>query len=618
VIACNQIVMSADSKIGDVLGDRAHQPADDLKLEREAYRLIAKDHLCPAVVLKMLDPDMVVLKAKNLKDGSEWFIDQRLKDEEQKNGYAVLDVEPPVGRGRDTTLFSAKQARELGLCRRNKENREEVAVAFGLPPTSLREDPLLGRTPVAWRFDVRGVMTPALAENLQRRIRRAVGQQKANMIILQVACAGGDTDVAREFADFLQKLGKEDPPVMTVAYIPDRAPDTAVFVAFGCNVIVMNKGAEIGDFSALIHEKRNNKVVEAPAAQYEAKRDSLCSLAKSQGYSPLLAQGMLDRDLVLYEVMPRNGPRKWQIISEADLNADKAKLDKDRQWLNERLVKPGGKFLTLTADEARELELTPYVVDGLPGLYEVYGLNPAQVHTTGPDWLEQLADFLTHPWTRFFLILVGFICLILELKLPGVGLPGVIAAVCFILFFWSSSQVAGHFTVLAILLFILGLVLLGLEIFVMPGSAVAGISGTVLVIVSLVLVTLEKWPETRQEWLGLGSTLGTFTLSLFAAVVAAVTLVWYLPHIPVLNRLLMKGRHEGEEPPEGPSPELIQPQFAALLGAIGVTATPLRPAGKVKFGEEYLDVVTDGVFVQPGARVQVIEIEGNRIVVKEL
>jgi membrane-bound serine protease (ClpP class) len=69
---------------------------------------------------------------------------------------------------------------------------------------------------------------------------------------------------------------------------------------------------------------------------------------------------------------------------------------------------------------------------------------------------------------------------------------------------------------------------------------------------------------------------------------------------------------------EGPSSDLIDPRYADLIGAIGVAATPLRPAGKMKFGEEYLDVVAEGSYVQPGSRVQVIEIEGNRIVVKEV
>jgi membrane-bound ClpP family serine protease len=614
VVACRQIVMSSEAKIGDVLGETA-DPHDDLDLERDAYKRIIKDRRCPAVVLKMLDPDMVVLKAKNLKEGGEWFIDQRLKEEEQKNGIGAIEQEPVVARGKGTTLYTAKQARDLGLCQRIKESRQEVAAAYGLPPTSLREDPLMGRTPVAWRIEVNGVFTQGLAETLERRIRRALGQN-ANLIILQISCAGGDTQDARAFAEFLRGLSKDDPPVMTIAYIPDKASDTATFVALGCNAIVMKKDAVLGDFSSVVHQRQGNKLVDAPAGTYKSTRESLKGLAEAQGYSGLLAEGMLDRDLVLYQVVPRKGARKWQLITEQDLKADKASAEP--QWTNELLVKPAGEFLTLKSDKAKELELAQYEVDGLPALYELYGLNPSQVRTSGPDWLEQFADFLVHPLTSFFLVMIGIVCLILELKLSGVGLPGVISAVCFILFFWSHSHVAGQFTILAILLFILGLVLIALEVFVLPGFGVAGISGTVLVIASLALVTLDKKPETTQEWFSLGRTLATFSLSLLAAIVAAMTVAWYLPYIPYLNRVMMKSEDELAQEGEGPSPDLIQPNLAAMLGAIGVAATPLRPAGKVKFGDEYLDVVAEGSFVQPGTRVQVIEIEGNRVVVKEV
>src|SRR5207247_1398146 len=139
----------------------------------------------------------------------------------------------------------------------------------------------------------------------------------------------------------------------------------------------------------------------APPAKYKSKRDSLKGLAKAQGYSELLAEGMLDRDLVLYEVVPRKGPRKWQLITEEELRADKQ--GKDPQWTNERLVKRAGTFLTLGADQAKELEVAQYEVDGLPAVYELYGVDPSNVHSNGPDWLEQLADFLTHPMTRLFL-----------------------------------------------------------------------------------------------------------------------------------------------------------------------------------------------------------------------
>jgi len=184
-----------------------------------------------------------------------------------------------------------------------------------------------------------------------------------------------------------------------------------------------------------------------------------------------------------------------------------------------------------------------------------------------------------------------------------------------VLFFWSYSYV-GQFALLAILLFVLGLILLAIEIFVLPGFGVTGISGIILFVASMVLVTLEKMPETSQDWLDLTQTLTTLGLSLVSALIATFFLAYYLPNLPYANRLVLK-------PPSDTPMDLDAPgdagnPLASLLGAIGVAATHLRPSGKARFGDDFLDVIAEGDFVNPGSRVQVIEIEGNRIVVKEV
>jgi membrane-bound ClpP family serine protease len=205
----------------------------------------------------------------------------------------------------------------------------------------------------------------------------------------------------------------------------------------------------------------------------------------------------------------------------------------------------------------------------------------------------------------------------LELKMPGVGLPGVVAAICFVLFFWAHSQLHGQIDWLAILLFVLGLILIGLEIFVVPGFGVTGISGTLLVLASLGLVVYGHWPHTTSEWIGFGNTLAPFGVSLLGSLLGVILIVRYLAHIPVLNRLML--RHGAETGDDEAEPELpMHAELQALIGAIGVAATPLRPAGKTQFGEAFVDVVAEGGYVMPGTRVQVIEVEGGRVVVKEV
>src|SRR5262249_4705215 len=107
-----------------------------------------------------------------------------------------------------------------------------------------------------------------------------------------------------------------------------------------------------------------------------------------------------------------------------------------------------------------------------------------------------------------------------------------------------------------------------------------------------------------------------FGISLLGSLVLVFLVVRYLPHIPVLNRLMLRPTEEGEAEPEFENP--LHAELQALLGAIGVAATPLRPAGKTHVGVSCGDVVAEGGYVMPGTRVQVIEVEGNRVVVKEV
>jgi membrane-bound ClpP family serine protease len=572
VLACKEIVMSAKAKLGDAMrGQTKPLEADQLLF----YKTVAeRRRRPPAAVMKMIDRTVA------LRDAGEF-----------------------------TELFDQVQAEKAGLCEVRLDTRNEVKDAYRLPTTSLREDPLQGRSPDAWRIVVSGPVTRALKETIIRRTQRAIAHG-ANFIILQLDCHGGETDVARDLADFLRtrKDDKDEEPVMTVAYVSKSAGETATFLALGCTEIVMDQQAHLGGFDRVVQERPDYA---------EAIGRSLADLAEKQGYPPVLARAMLEPNLAVRQVLEKKGRlTERRFVDEKEFEEDQKS---DHKWQGGELIKPKGDLLRLDSRRARDLDIAKYVFTGkphelLPWLRDRYGLE--QVRDAGPDWLDELADFLCKPIVSVFLVMIGITGLILELKIPGIGLPGVIAALCFVLYFWAHhDQLRGHLTMLAILLFVLGLILIALEIFVVPGLGVVGISGIILIIVSLGLVTLVKKPETTQEWMEFGTTLTTLGLGLAASVAAAFILAWYLPHIPYANRLVLVPPAETEEGFDDPGPA---PQVSALLGAVGEAATSLRPAGKARFGDDYIDVVAEGSYVAPGARVQVIEIEGNRIVVKEV
>ncbi len=618
VLACTDLVMSENGALGDVQSGKGERLAPSA---RGAYERFAKLRypLSPDLVLKMLDRDMAILRGKT-RNGVTRYVGyvpgdpRRSKEAVLKQAQAspegFRDWEEAPGLEPGTSLYKATAAVNFGLCSRDIINsRERVVSEYGLSPATLREDVLQGRTIHPWLLDFSGSVTESRVNSLKRKIEKAVSKG-ANFIILQLDCEGGDTQAARDFATYLRNL-KDDKgvlPVKTVAFIPPgRALGAATAVALGCNEIVMAKTAVLGDFSYLKDKKPDD---------YNLMRKALVGLAKEQWYSPLLIQGMVDPNLVIVMVRSKADPTYHFLVSEDELKKDEESAKP--RWDRENVVKNKGELLKLDAERAYQYGVARRVVDDLDGLYRYYDVKPEEVRRSGSDLLDEIETFFQNPFVRIMLVMIGIIGLILEMKMPGVGLPGVVAAVCFVLFFWANSSI-GQFTWLAILLFALGLILIGLEVFVLPGMAVFGISGVVLVVSSLVLVTLEKAPTTSRDWWSLGLTLTTYTFSLIGALVGAFLIARYLPQIPYANRLMLTP--PGEDGPEGgPSRAPLGgvENAAALLGAIGEAATTLRPAGKARIGDQYLDVIAEGSYVNAGQRVQVIEIEGNRIVVKEV
>lgn len=618
VLACQQLIMSSNAVLGPIQLDANSRPDDDaLAMYAQIASQSSKGR--EALVLKMLDPNVVVLEGRL--QGASYYFDERKRAEAEREG--VVGINPqPVLPGGSVARYTADEAVKLSLCQGIKESRQEVVELFQLSPTTLQEDPLQGRAPDAWLIKVQGPVDRGNAETLRRRIDRAV-RQGANIIFLQLEANGGDLVVACDLAKDLRNLvDKNKQPIVTVAYIPHSAPDISIFLALGCTEIVMGEGAVIGQFRQIAERLEpmgripRNRRQQQPTINLAVCASRLASLAEEKGYPPLLFQALADPTIEVWWVTSQKGVPERKFITRDELEADR---QGEKRWGQEALVKGPGQFLELTASKAMDYGVAAGVVknpDDPRALFARYGVS--RVKEPPADWLEKIAVFLSDPIVAMFLVVIGITGLILELKMPGVGIPGVIAAVCFVLFFWSQTQMNGQMTLLAVLLFLLGLVLLGIEIFLLPGFGVIGISGILLVLVGLGLATVERLPQTTDEWYRFGGTMTQFGISLCVAVGAAILVARYLPSIPYANRLVLAppGEKEGEEDTTAVS--ATYELYANLLGAVGTAATTLRPAGIAQFGEALVDVVSEGNFVSAGTRVQVIEIEGNRVVVKEV
>lgn len=610
VLACQEIVVSSKAKLGEILPPGSDPPsatvtaayAEILGKPRESYR---------AVISKMMDRGVDL--GRGMKANAEFFVDLRERARAEKEGVVITDPNslPNFGPGLPGVFDSTVLRKLLRLAGVSAESKNEFIELYSIAPSSLRGDPLDGRTPSAFRFILRGTVDGAMREAVVRVVKD-VARQKGNILFLVLEISGGDVAAAQDLAEKLIELRNEPEPVLVVAVVPDSAPDTAAIVALGCGEIVMSRRkdaseseaaeAEFGDFEALVGKSGRDRV--------EMLRRSLKDLAVKQGYPEIILECMIDRDIGIVRVHAVNDRSRKKLLTIEQFEADKA------NWVSDGVVKPKGQLLKLNATKAQELGLARYLTENrdINEVYAIYGLEPSKVREATPGLLDRFATFLRIPGVTVLLVVIGFAGLILELKVPGTTVPGIIAALAFILVFWSQSQFTGQNAVLGGLIFLLGLVLILIEVFVVPGIGVTGILGVLFMVGGIGLATFDKIPQSGAEWMLFGNRIVSYVAALFGAVVIAFMVARYLPNIPYVNRLMLQPPPETSDIPELPGTA----EAAGMLGAIGTSATPLRPAGMAQFGEQYIDVVSEGGFIPSGVRVQVVEVEGTRIVVKEV
>jgi len=625
-LACNEIVMHPDADLGDIgLG----KPLDRDE-QQDVLHLIEKRHnprLSPALVLGMCDPQRETLRVKvqipGGKDGKETSEYRVVTKEElerlQKSKLPILDVRTIKESG-DLGTYSGSKARGLGvLTVQTIETRGELADVYNLPREALRDDPIAGEKPRVQIIKVDRPIDSVLEAFIERQIDRA-SNAGVNTLIFEIDSPGGALTQSQNLANAIADLA--DRKIRTIAYIPKdkQALSGAAMIALGCDEIYMDPNVRLGDAEPI--ELRNGQQFEhVPEKILSNLRVVLATLAKRKGRPPALAEAMADKDLQVFQVKNRRTGRVWY-LSEAEMQAAPG------EWERGLPVPESGNnhLLTLTGIRAHELGLAEPPVRDFDDLKQRLGV-PAEVTIAEAKqtWVDTLVFILNHEVALFFLVVIGFICIYIELHLMT-GLLSIIAALCFALFFWSHF-LGGTAGWLEVILFLIGAACLALEVFVVPGSAFFGVTGVLLIFASLILAS-QTWGnlEPHEDMRRLSVTLGTLGASIISIVVIAMVTSRFLPHVRVFDKLVLSPPGAAESRHFGPrlKPELAgdaagqfdQPR--SLVGQEGTALTVLRPAGKAKIHGRMIDVVSEGPFIPAESRLEVIEVSGNRVVVRQI
>ncbi|GIW96938.1 MAG: peptidase [Pirellulaceae bacterium] len=459
---------------------------------------------------------------------------------------------------------------------------------------------------VFW-IEVRGVIAARMKWYVEQRLQVARKNQ-ADVLVFEITSPGGEMETSLALARQIRDIDW----ATTMAFIPDEAISGGAIFALGADLIVMQPGALIGDAGPIQLGVRGFEHADEKIVSYLSS--AVAELARAKGRPAAVVQAMVDRSLVVHEAIDTESGRRV-FLTQQEL--DQAQ-DPNRFRRIQPLPETGqDRFLTVGAERALELGLADLVVANRAELER--RLAADRISRTKLTWIDAFVFFLNRPWFTALLLIAGLVGLYLEFAAPGISVAGLTALVCFGLFFWSHI-LGGTSGWLELLLFLLGVVCLLCEMFLLPGFGAFGLTGILLIIVSLVMATQDFLiPETPEQWRELrfnalvvvGSVVGVLTVLLMQ--------IMFLDSLPGLRRLQLRPPQPAMQPPPTTSSwkdAAERPSNLPAVGTEGIAYCDLRPSGKAMFGDAIVDVLTEGSFVEEGTPVRVLRHEGNRVIVR--
>jgi len=490
---------------------------------------------------------------------------------------------------------------------------------------------------------ISGEITDVTTESIKRRVAHAI-DSGAKVIIFEMDTPGGYVTSALDICNFIKNLHD----VKTVAWVNSSAYSAGSMISVACDEIVMTRASTLGDCGVILGGPTGPQAVpeqiraKAESPVLEQFRDS----AAKHGYDRLLCESMVVKEYEVYWVENiATGERRFVEADEKDDLLGKAKKTTSvlglevpllaaskAEWklvehfppdpvtgvevpVSQPVVKKT-ELLTMSQSRAQAFGFSKGIVSNVDDLRQRYTLSN-DIRRIEFTWSEVFTRWLTSMPVRMFLMVIVLLGAYVEFNTPGVGVPGLVALIALSVFL-GAPFLTGLANVWEVVVIVAGLALIGLEVFVIPGFGVAGISGILLVLIGLLATFIPEepgrfpihWPSLMQGVDGLKQGVQTLAASMAISIAGMVALSRYLPRMPYLRTIV----------PANPTPSDVMASDPyhgmARVGDRGLVVGELRPAGKARFGRLLVDVVTEGEMLESGLEVEVVERHGNRVVVR--
>ncbi len=430
-----------------------------------------------------------------------------------------------------------------------------------------------GRT--IFEVPIEGTIDLGLAPFVERVVKGATAN---DIVLLRMNTFGGRVDGAVRIRDSLLNAR-----ATTVIYVSGRAISAGALIALACDTIIMSPGATIGDAMPVqMGGGEGDDKVKTSEKAISYMREEMAATAKAKGRPPEFARAMVDPDVEIKDVIEK------------------------------------GKLLTLAADDAVRLKVAEALAPDFEAAVKLLNLGQAARVATDTHWAEKIARVLTDPIISSLLMTFGVLGLLIELYTPGFGIAGILGLVCLAVFFLGqyTAHLAGWEE---LLLFGIGVTFLAIELFVTPGFGVMGVIGLVCALAGIVMALVElDLPLDVSLDLGYlqhALTVAGIRIAILLVVVVAATALLF-KHFPETRF----GKHIilGSETAAEAGYVSQRERADELVGKRGVAVGALRPAGIAEIDGQRVDVVSLGDFIKQGSAVEVVQVDGNRVVVKRV
>ena len=445
---------------------------------------------------------------------------------------------------------------------------------------------------------VSGSVDPSMAAFIGRAIQNSK-EYKDPVFILEMDTFGGRLDAAYNIVDTLSNISNGK----TVAFVTKRAISAGALIALACNNLLMKPNTTIGDCAPITISKEGPEML---GEKFQSPlRAKFRALAKKNNYPPTLSESMVTAEMIVFKIVLPDTVLYLDSTGFADLAPSLIKKIISRETVVKR-----GELLTMDNEEAKELGFSSANVKNITEVLAFLNIKNYSITTISQNWSEKFVGYIA--MIAPILLMIGFAALYFEMKSPGFGIPGIVGIICLALVFGGQYAV-GLANYTEMLLLIIGLVLLGIEMFVIPGFGIIGIAGILFMAIGMML-SLQDFvipaPEMPWQLEILEKNIFTMIMSLLGSVVLLLLFFKFVfPKIagaisgPYLSATLA----DAHSAPDSPPP--------ISTGDRGTVTKTLRPTGSAKIGADIYDVITDGEFINKGEPIIVTEIKGNRIVV---